>query len=103
MKQEERIICAAIWFKDDKEYIHNPKNIEKGYVICGLRHHNCFAILGQVLQPNKEYKELEEIQGFMTSLNRFVDRQEGWIIAEKAKQIIQQSGGHGTLYSEDLY
>lgn len=39
----------------------------------------------------------------LCAANRFVDRKEAWIIAEKANQIIQQSGGKGTLYSEDLY
>lgn len=100
---EERILCAAIWFKDGKEYVHNPNNITSGYVICGRRHHNCYAILGQVLQPNKEYKQVEDVEGFITNLNRFVDRFEAWTIAENAKQIINESRYEGKLYSEDLY
>ncbi len=49
------------------------------------------------------YGIYEKEQGFLTNLNRFVDRKEAWSIADKAGQIKQQSGGHGTLYSEDLY
>jgi len=102
-KLREEIICSAIWFDDGKEYVHMPKNIKTGYVICGRRHHNCFAILGQVLQKDKNYKDLDDVQGFLTNFDRFVNREEAWKIAESANQIINQSGAKGTLYSEDLY
>jgi len=96
----ERIICSAIWFDDGKEYVHMPDNIKTGYVICGRRHHNCFAILGQVLQTDRGYKQLDEIQGFITNTNRFVDRKEAGEIAFSA----MQTGELKTkLYSEDLY
>ena len=44
-----------------------------------------------------------ESQGFLTNLNRYVNRKEAWVIAKEANQIKQQSGGYGILYSEDLY
>lgn len=96
----EYILCSAIYFDDNKEYIHMPKNIETGFVICGRRHHNCLAILGQVLQPHKEYKYLEEVQGFLTSENRFVDRQEAGKIAFEAGQTDSLIT---TLFSEDIF
>ncbi len=100
MENKEYILCSAIHFDDGKEYVHNCSNIKTGFVICGRRHHNCFAILGQVLQPNKEYKQLDDKQGFLTNLNRFVDREEGGKIAFEAGQtdaLVKK------LFSEDLW
>ena len=45
-------------------------------------------------------KGIEDVQGFMTSQNRFVDRKEGGEIAFKAKQTSELKT---KLYSEDLY
>lgn len=42
----------------------------------------------------------ESVQGFLTNKNRFVDREEGAIIAFDAGQIEKEKE---TLYSEDLY
>ena len=105
----EKIICSAVWYKefplvrDDMPIgFTRPQNCDVGIVFCGLRHHNC--LYQMVAITGKRQCEMgEEVQGFLTSKNRFVDRKEGWIIAEREKQIIRQSGGHGTLYSEDLY
>jgi len=98
--EKEYILCSAIWFDDGKEYVHNPSNIKTGFVIAGRRHHNCFAVLGQILQPNLEYKALDDIQGFLTNTNRFVDREEGGRIAFEAGQTKELKK---TLFSEDLW
>ena len=46
----------------------------------------------------------EYVQGFLTNKNRFVDRREGYIIAELTNQLNDRSrGGSIELYSEDLY
>ena len=42
-------------------------------------------------------------QGFVTSTGRYVNRRVAWTIAEKAGQIIKQTGPKGTLFSEDLW
>jgi len=43
-------------------------------------------------------------QGFVTDTGRFVDREEGHLIAKAAGQIIRRCGGdHHTLYSENLW
>lgn len=42
-------------------------------------------------------------QGFYTPKGRYVDRKKAFKITEEANQLIQISGGYGTLYSEDLY
>lgn len=107
---KERILCAAVWYKDFP-HIKNeeipldrylPKNCESGVVFLGHRHGQCIyakcAVTGL-----RDAESGEHIQGFLTNLNRFVDRYEGWDIAVEANQIIKVSGGEGTLYSEDLW
>jgi len=93
------ITCSAIWFKDGIKHDHQPFNIETGFVICGHRHHNCF-MTAYILNDNEKVKGLEEIQGFMTSENIFVDRKEGGQIAFKAGQTSELKT---RLFSEDLY
>ena len=103
----ERILCAAIWYKDDKPHIHQPKNIESGYVMCGRRHHNIITLHFDL--SGKSTKR-SDIQGFITDTDRFVDRYEGGQIAFKSGQIqwtndkpITEPLISEELYSEDLY
>ena len=42
-------------------------------------------------------------QGFVTNKGRFVDRKEGWVIAEAAGQIKRTTGNKGQLFSEDMW
>ena len=93
------IVCAAIWFDDGKEYVHQPFNIKSGFVICGHRHHNCFAT-AYLLNGEEKIKWLKEEQGFITSGNEFVNRVEAVYIAFRAGQIDEFSS---RLYSEDIY
>ena len=105
----EYILCSAIWYKelplinnDIPSDLLRPINCNSGIVFCGHRHPHCLyqmvAITGKY-----QHEAGEEVQGFLTSENRFVDRKEGWVIAEKSGQIKHQSGGHGILYSECLW
>lgn len=107
----EKILCAAIWYKDlpliKPEVLKirgfAPYNVDKGIVFCGWRHSNCLyqkvAITGLRDAESGEYE-----QGFLTSLNRFVDRVEGLKIALRENQIIDINLIRGDqLYSEDLY
>jgi hypothetical protein len=93
----EIILCAAIHFDDGINHVHQPFNIETGFVICGRRHHNCFATLS-ALKVDKAILKNHK-QGFITNTNRFVDREEAAVIAFKAGQSTQTT----TLFSEDLY
>ena len=92
--------CSAIWFDDGESHVHQPINVETGFVISGHRHHNCFntmSILSNSIQTHIKYKKR---QGFLTNLNRFVDRFEGAKIAFNAgqtKTLLYK------LYSENLY
>lgn len=97
----EYIICAAIWFDDGIDtYVHQPKNIKTGFVVCGRRHHNCFTTIAMLAGIRKERKYLNEVQGFLTNTDRFVDREEAAQIALNAHQIEFEKK---SLYSEDLY
>lgn len=100
----ERIVCSAIYFKDGKEHPHQPRNIETGIVISGLRHCNCFATASVIgLKLEHEYS-----QGFITTNHRYVERGEAYDIAEANNQFLADPRvPHGKnnreLFSEDLY
>ena len=102
----EHILCAAIWYKDlplIKTFDSNvlPINCHKGIVFCGHRHPHCMYSMCSITGKRSVEPEIGEyIQGFLTSLNRFVDRKEGARIAYQAKQIKEDKV---TLFSEDLY
>jgi hypothetical protein len=112
-EQSEKIICAAVWYKNFKlkeEIPHNsfaPKNIDTGIVICGHRHHNCFytmIVITGLTDMEIENQSGEIIQGFLTSKNRFVDRTEALEIALRENQVIDLNEVRGDrLFSEDLY
>lgn len=93
------IICSAIWFCDGKIYDHQPFNIKSGFVIAGHRHHNCF-MTAYILNKDEKIQGTKDVQGFITSDNRFVDRKEGGQIAFDAKQTKELKT---MLFSEDLY
>jgi hypothetical protein len=107
---DEYILCSAIWYNDGKQYRAQPKNIEEGIVVCGLRHPNCIHILSTIFYPDfltcehcdeRRIKVLRnQIQGFLTNKNRFVGREEAMEIAFNAKQISKKKK---ELFSEDLY
>jgi hypothetical protein len=101
------ILCAAIWYKElpllKPEVLEprgfSPYNVNKGVVFCGWRHSNCIyqkvAVTGL-----RDSESGENVQGFLTSDNRFVDREEGAVIAFNAGQVKEQKK---RLFSEDLY
>lgn len=76
--EKELIICAAVQMPD-------------GYVIRGHRHNDCLNTASGMARYMNGYGA---VQGFVTSRNRFVGRQE-------ASQI--HRGTDADLYSEDIY
>jgi hypothetical protein len=104
----EKIVCAAIWYKDFllvrdspiPDGFIRPVNCDRGIVFCGLRHHNCLyqmiAITGKY-----QYEAGEEVQGFLTTKNRFVNRTEGAIIFKNNGGTLEYDSSE--LFSEDLY
>lgn len=117
--KKEFILCAAIWINDGVKHEQQPENIETGFVICGRRHNNCYqtieSISGQTannkigkLINSLSLDELRKHQGFITSLDRYVDRKEAWKIAKENNQIqfglmSSENGDDSILISENLY
>lgn len=102
-KAVERILCAAIHYPNGTVYLHQPKNISSGIVICGRRHHNCISIFSVLHENSKEFSHISSVQGFVTSNDRFVTRKEALTIAKAAGQVIHKIIQTDDLYSEDLY
>ena len=112
MKKEipERVLCAAIWYKDGVERVHLPRNITTGLVVSGWRHCNCFtqlATIAEKLAPEaKQGKRLHVlqncVQGFLTSKGNFINRQVALKMAIEQNQLIEEIRGT-ELYSENIY
>jgi hypothetical protein len=103
---EERILCAAIWFNDGLKHEHQPKGIPSGYVVAGRRHHNVY-ITHSIISKGAIVSDklitapsMPQEQGFLTSLDRFITRQEAAELAFENGQIKKRTG---QLFSEDLY
>lgn len=92
---KEFIICAAI------------KLEESGKIYYGHRHNHCFEALNAELSwtmNRQQITQVEKIQGFITSINRFVGREEGLVIALDNNQVLDIKDIRGKqLHSEDLY
>ena len=104
---KEKILCAAVWYKDlqlKKDVpidIYLPKNIDRGIVFCGHRHSQC--IYSKVaLTGLRDGESGEHEQGFLTSTNRFVGRKEAMQIALDS-ELIDIGVKSDELYSENLY
>lgn len=102
----EVILCAANWypeltFPNQIEELTPiywlPQNIDKGIVFSGRHHLQCMYQAYQM--TGKRQCELVEYQGFLTSHNRWVTRNEAGEIAFKAGQIPKAK----YLFSEDLW
>lgn len=95
----ERVICAAIKYQDKIWYGH--------------RHGHCLQAMHDELywyMNRQEMCEVHEqlIEGFVTTLGRFVNREEGYKIQtglgiESAAKAHGDDYRNGELYSEDLY
>lgn len=85
---QRRVVCAANKFPD-------------GQVLLGARHwddHMCHQAKVRGLRGGTE------TQGFIDQYGKFMTREEAWIVANEAGQIIRRVGGdEGCLYSENLY
>jgi hypothetical protein len=103
----EYILCSAIWYKDldlnnyptipKEQYL--PVNVETGIVFCGHRHVQCLRLMN-IITGKKQHEVGDELQGFLTNKNRFVDRVEAAEIALKSNQIEKPLT---RLFSEDVW
>ena len=79
----------------------------RGLIIPGRRHKDCYKLL-EDLKVDKPDEPGRDSQGFLTSENRYVDRKEGWKIADAAGQIkfgrvSSDMGEDSELISENLF
>lgn len=105
---KEYILCAATWYQELETSHTNPKNIDKGVVLCGYRHGDIiYQLLSLTGKRSVEPVCGKYVQGFLTNTNRFVDRQEAYKIAFTVNQIHGPNKGQSEnligLTSEDLY
>jgi len=96
----EYIMCSANYYNDGKDYNFQPFNIDKGFIIGGWRHGNCGM---SYMAANKEAKKWDHcVQGFLTTKNRFLTREEALILVKENGQLKGDIIG-GELTSEDLW
>jgi len=92
---KERIICAAIQI------------VKTGKIYYGHRHPHCVDAMNGELSwtlNRQQISKTENIQGFVTSENRFVGREEALTIALENDQVRDKADVRGDrLHSEDLY
>jgi hypothetical protein len=87
---KEICICAAVICTD-------------GTIIRGHRHRDCFDT---IIRKGKKIHQNFDSQGFITSYNKYVTREEGYKLQIKAKIKSANSEGYNKaklLFSEDLY
>ncbi len=98
---DERIVCSAIKV--------SFLGTEYDGLYLGLRHADCFMKMTErrVLLGTKESMRVpmirNNIQGFLTTENRFVNRKDAMVIAKRHNQVIHNVGNGKELYSENLY
>jgi len=104
--RKEYILCAAIHYDDHEQTWEgdgNPVNIKTGFVLCGYRHDNIMKLAAT--QLGIPTQRPIATQGFLTSRNRFVDREEAADIARAADQLIRPYDEYWPvlLFSEHIY
>jgi hypothetical protein len=103
LSETETILAAAIHILDNNKHLHQPLNVDLGYVISGYRHCCCYPIVKLIYSETKLKPPITE--GFITSHFRFVNRTEAFQIAKNAFQIISDlfEEEKSSLKSEDLW
>lgn len=103
MISHEKVMCSAILVHDHSiKCIHKPTNIEKGLVITGYRHCDCFEVISRIY-PRDVFIKHGHTQGFLTNKNRFVDRVEAKLIATQTNQLLERASNGNELFSEDVW
>lgn len=88
-RRADRIVCAA--------------NKVNNHIVCGARHYD-EIMCKQMELINESFSSANVEQGFINQYGEFLSRQEAYIIATIAGQIIRRVGGDDNcLYSENLY
>lgn len=87
---ENRIVCSAMLMDD-------------GLIVTGVRHYSpdMRNVLKRIYGDGYHLKVKE--QGFTDSAGIFLSRENAWIVAKNANQIMREVSSPGSLYSENLY
>lgn len=95
----EKIKCAAIKYRLLCDY--TSPNYSGDHIIIGKSHAECIYTFGSIGLSCKLRDMDNEVQGFMTTNDRFVDRKEALEIAKNAKQV-PDDYSKNELFSEDI-
>jgi len=91
----EYVMCAANYVDDGLDHTFKPYNIDKGLVFSGWRHAAIFETMPKGTPKNCA-------QGFLTTKNRFLTREEALELVIETGQLTKPLIG-GILTSEDLW
>lgn len=101
----QRVVCAAN--RIIRYFYINNEQFNTELVVLGARHFDALmhsAISNISTNPFDKIKPSDWEQGFIDQRGNFLTREEAWIVAETAGQIIQRVGGdEKKLFSENLY
>lgn len=88
---KQRVVCAA--------------NRNGDLLVLGARHFDMTMNRTiELIDPDDRLCHGDWEQGFIDQHGEFLTREEAWVVAEAAGQIIRRVGGDGVrLYSENLY
>lgn len=103
LKDKKAVVVNLCPFTIKLTYVTSdqPTNIPSGTVFCGLRHP---SILSQLAAYGIAHKN-RSVQGFLTSKNRFLTREEASELVRNNNQemVVDRNAIREQLYSEDLY
>ena len=96
----ELVMCASNYYDDGLDHTFQPYNIDKGFVVNGWRHACCGSTYLALNPTAKRWDDC--IQGFLTTKNRFLTRDEAYVLVKLNGQLNEPLIG-GMLTSEDLW
>lgn len=100
--KEEYILCSAIHYFNFENTDNLPLNLNKGILITGRRHSDCIFTWWKLTAT--QTNNSNSTQGFLSSTNKFYNRQDAIFIAMLSGQITKEKVNEITqLYSEDLW
>lgn len=89
---QRRVVCAANRYK------------QTGRLVVGPRHFDATMRATMAWVGLEDFYQAAWEQGFIDQWGMFMTREEAWIVAKAAGQIMRRCGGdEGCLYSENLY
>jgi len=94
----ELVMCAANWVDNNEDVLYQPYNIPHGIVFCGWRH----PCIIQQYRERYPIGDFDEDQGFLTTKNRFLTREEALELVRSNGQLTKPLLG-SCLTSEDLW